>query len=85
MLAQNSELTRSESEQGLFSESCHLPTSCAENTAQQTCSVISVPPVSNKATLSHLTKPVTFTRPFIPNIVVHQNSPGVFHRSFYSG
>lgn len=83
MLAQKSELARSESEQGLFSESGHLPTSCAENGAQQTCSVISVPPVSNKATLSHLTKPASDV--FIPNIVVHQNSPGMFHRSFYSG
>lgn len=83
MLAQNSELPRSESEQGLFNESGHLPTSCAENGVQQTCSVISVPPVSNKATLTHLTKPPSDV--FIPNIVVHQNSPGMFHRSFYSG
>lgn len=83
MLSQNSDPTASESEQGIFHESRCLPATCSENDPKQTCSVISVPPVLNKTIVSHVTKPPNDV--CIPNVIIHQDSPGFFHRSFYSG
>lgn len=87
MLSQNPDLATSESEQGIFNESSGLPSSCAECGVKQTCSVISVPPVLNKTIASLVTKP-SFQPPSgvsIPSVIIHQDSPALFHRDFYSG
>lgn len=83
----SSDLTTSESEQAIFNESSGLPNSCAETNVKQTCSVISVPPVLNKTIVSQVSKQ-SFLPPSdvsIPSVVIHQDSPALFHRSFYSG
>lgn len=83
MLSQNSDVTGSESDQTLFNESRCLPTTRSESSTKQTCSVISVPPILNKAIVSNVTKPPNDV--CIPSVVIHRDSPGLFHRSFYSG
>lgn len=84
MLAQSSELTANESEQGIFNESSGLPTSHAENNVKQICSVISVPPITNTI-VSHVSKPSFISPHDIPSVIIHRDSPALFHRNFYSG
>ncbi|GBO39861.1 hypothetical protein AVEN_254871-1, partial [Araneus ventricosus] len=58
----------------------------SENLIGQTCSVISVSPILDNRTGNHCTESSLFSPNVdIPDITIHQDSPALLHRSFYSG
>ncbi|KFM67540.1 hypothetical protein X975_07416, partial [Stegodyphus mimosarum] len=82
------EIIVSEVENAVTKEPVSLPKcTCSESNENKPCSVISVPPTSSTAPISHFPNSVSLlpNEANIPNVVIYQDSPASFHRSFYSG
>ncbi|XP_015905925.1 uncharacterized protein [Parasteatoda tepidariorum] len=60
---------------------------CSNDTANQSCSVISTSSVLQNGSITHCTNSSILSPNdmSIPSITIHQESPALFHRSFYSG
>ncbi|XP_054712251.1 uncharacterized protein LOC129221901 [Uloborus diversus] len=89
MSSHSPEVITSEAEKNPCKDSMGIPDcTCSDKPVNQLCSVISVPPASgNHVTTTNVPK-ASILSPNdvnIPNIIIHQDSPAIFHRNFYTG